>query len=61
MNILYFLVPMAIAIGGAFLFLFASAASSGQFDDLDTPARRILLDDESENVSLKGQPLERTK
>ena len=36
-------VVVAIAVAGVFVW----AVRSGQFDDLDTPAVRILTDDES--------------
>ena len=46
MNALLWLVPVAIALGAVFVFLFLAAARSGQFDDLDDPPRRILQDDD---------------
>jgi len=46
MSVLYLLVPLALLVVGIALAAFSWAASRGQFDDLDTPARRILLDDE---------------
>jgi cbb3-type cytochrome oxidase maturation protein len=39
---------MALLLGGFFLATFLFAVKSGQFDDLDTPAHRILIDDEGE-------------
>lgn len=45
MNSLVFLIPIAVALAGIFLFLFLKAARDGQFDDLDDPPRRILKDD----------------
>ena len=46
MNILFALIPLAIALLVAAIWAFFWAVRSGQFDDLDTPAVRILLDDE---------------
>lgn len=46
MNALIWLIPVAIGLGAVFVFLFLSAARSGQFDDLDDPPRRILKDDD---------------
>jgi cbb3-type cytochrome oxidase maturation protein len=46
MNILFALIPLAIALLAAAIWAFFWAVRSGQFDDLDTPAVRILLDDE---------------
>lgn len=45
MDIIVILVPMAIALGGVFAALFVGAVRSGQFDDLDDPAERILHED----------------
>lgn len=45
MSILYVLIPLALAMGISGLVAFIYAARSGQFDDLDTPALRALLDD----------------
>lgn len=46
MEILYLLIPLSLvlvfAIGAAFWW----ALDSGQFDDLDTPAQRVLMDDD---------------
>jgi len=45
MNIIYFLLPAALLLALIFVGLYLWAARKGQFDDLDTPSRRILLDD----------------
>ena len=47
MSILYFLIPLALVILGAAVWAFFWAVGSGQFDDLDTPAMRVVLDDDS--------------
>ena len=47
MSILYVLIPLALLILGVAVWAFFWAVGSGQFDDLDTPAMRILLDDDS--------------
>ena len=44
MNALIFLVPIAVALGALFAVLFLVAARRGQFDDVESPARRILDD-----------------
>lgn len=46
MSVLYIVVPLALALVTGAVIAFAWAARSGQFDDLDTPARRVLFDDE---------------
>jgi len=48
MNILLILIPAALFLGGLGLVAFLWALRSGQFDDLDGAAHRILEDDEDE-------------
>lgn len=45
MEALVWLVPLAIALGAVFVFLFLTAVKRGQFDDLDAAARSVLDDD----------------
>jgi cbb3-type cytochrome oxidase maturation protein len=47
MSILYLMIPMGILIVVGAVWAFFWAVNSGQFDDLDSPAWRILLDDDS--------------
>jgi cbb3-type cytochrome oxidase maturation protein len=47
MNMLFALIPLAMLLLGFAIWAFFWAVRSGQFDDLDTPAVRILLDDEA--------------
>jgi len=46
MSMLFALIPLAIVLLAFAVWAFFWAVRSGQFDDLDTPAVRILLDDE---------------
>ena len=46
MSILLYLIPLALCLGLAGLFAFLWALRSGQFDDLDGAAQRILFDDD---------------
>jgi cbb3-type cytochrome oxidase maturation protein len=46
MNVLIYLVPVALLLGGVGLAAFVWALRSGQFDDPDGAAERILLDDD---------------
>jgi cbb3-type cytochrome oxidase maturation protein len=46
MSVLEIVVPLALLIVGAALCAFAWAASRGQFDDMTTPAVRMLFDDD---------------
>ncbi len=45
MSILLILIPIALLLGLSALWAFIAATRSGQFDDLETPAYRALLDD----------------
>ncbi|MCK6523629.1 cbb3-type cytochrome oxidase assembly protein CcoS [Myxococcota bacterium] len=45
MDVIFFLLPLALALGGVFVALFLRAAGQGQFDDLDDPPQRILEED----------------
>ena len=47
MSILYLMIPMGILIVIGAVWAFFWAVNSGQFDDLDSPAWRILLDDDT--------------
>jgi cbb3-type cytochrome oxidase maturation protein len=45
-NAIHLMLPFALLLGLGFLAVFIWMARRGQFDDLETPAHRILLDDE---------------
>ena len=47
MNILYLLIPLGLLLLGLAVAAFFWAVGSGQFDDLDTPAVRIIMDDDT--------------
>lgn len=42
---LYVVLPLALLIAGGAVAAFAWSVRSGQLDDLDTPPRRILVED----------------
>jgi cbb3-type cytochrome oxidase maturation protein len=46
MEALYLLVPLSVILVGLALWIFFGASDSGQFDDLEGPAHRILHDDD---------------
>jgi len=48
MNVLIYLVPMALALGLTGLGAFLWSLRSGQYDDLDGAALRVLSDDDLE-------------
>lgn len=49
MGVLFLLIGISILLGGLFLFLFIRSTEQGQFDDLESPGVRILLEDEVQN------------
>lgn len=46
MNVLVYLVPMALALGLTGLAAFLWSMRAGQYDDLDGAAMRVLSDDD---------------
>lgn len=48
MSILYILIPLALVLLGGAVWAFFWAVGSGQFDDLDTPAVRVIMDDDKQ-------------
>ncbi len=48
MSALFVLVPLALLISAAFVGTFIWSVRRGQFDDLETPALRILIEQEAE-------------
>ena len=48
MSILVYLIPIALLLGVIGLAAFIWSLRSGQYDDLDGAAQRILIDDEDE-------------
>lgn len=45
MDLVFIALPLALGLAVFALIAFVWAARSGQFDDLETPSRRLLLDD----------------
>ena len=59
MDIIYVLIPLSILLISIAVLVFFWAVKGGQFDDLDSPAHRILFDDDDEPQpphSPKSQP-----
>lgn len=46
MSVLYIVLPLALVIVGVAVAAFVWASDRGQFDDLDTPAVRVLHDED---------------
>ena len=46
MESLYLLIPLSLVIVAVAIWIFLRASTGGQFDDLDSPAHSILVDDD---------------
>ncbi len=46
MNIIYILIPLGLVVLAVAVFAFFWAVRAGQFDDMDTPAWSVVLDDD---------------
>lgn len=55
MDILYLLVPLSVALVFVIGIFFRSAIRGGQFEDLEGPAYRILMDDDSLGGEATGE------
>ena len=55
MNIVFLLVPLALLFGSGFLVFFIWNARSGQFEDLVTPAVRILFEETGNHQGDKNE------
>ena len=60
MEILYLLIPLAVVLAGVIVWAFFWSVKSGQFDDLEGPAHRILMD-EKRSAADPGRRRERQK
>jgi cbb3-type cytochrome oxidase maturation protein len=49
MDILYLLIPLSLVFVAVIAAVFLWAVKSGQFEDMEGPAHRILMDDEFES------------
>jgi cbb3-type cytochrome oxidase maturation protein len=50
MNVLIYLLPIALALGLSGLFAFLWALKTGQYSDIDGAALRVLSDDDIEEA-----------
>ena len=55
MDILYLLIPIAILLVAAMVAGFLWASKSGQFDDLEGPAHRILMEEDEPQEPVPGK------
>lgn len=65
MEILYVLIPLAMVVVAIAVWAFVWSVRSGQFEDLEGPAYRILMDDDDpripEDARIKKKPAEADK
>lgn len=57
MSGMVFLIPIALLMGACGLAAFFWAMRSGQFDDLDGAANRILIDEDDDGADAGGERL----
>jgi cbb3-type cytochrome oxidase maturation protein len=54
MNILFLLIPLGLVLVALMIWAFFWAVKGGQFDDLESPAVQILLDDDRKPLHQDG-------
>jgi cbb3-type cytochrome oxidase maturation protein len=54
-EILYLMIPLALVLVALAVFVFFWMVRSGQFEDLEGPAHRILMDDDDPNIPGKDK------
>ena len=57
MNIIYIIIPISLILGTSFVVAFLLSVKKGQYDDLETPAHRILF---AENIENQKKTLEKS-
>ena len=56
MEVVYLLVPLAVILAAVVVWAFFWSVKSGQFDDLEGPAHRILMDRDEPDARAAGPP-----
>ncbi|UTH73854.1 cbb3-type cytochrome oxidase assembly protein CcoS [Chromobacterium sp. IIBBL 290-4] len=56
MESLYLLIPLSLVLAFVIGAIFWWATRSGQFDDMEGPAHRILMDDDTPRTPLDDDP-----
>ena len=51
MSVIYLILPLAIVLAIGFVAAFVWATRSGQYDDIDSPAMRMLNDEDETHQS----------
>jgi cbb3-type cytochrome oxidase maturation protein len=61
MDIIFLLIPLAMVLVVFIVWVFLWAVRSDQFDDLEGPAHRILMDDDEPMIERKDEVKENNK
>jgi len=61
MEILYLLIPLGLLVLGVAIWGFLWAVKTGQFDDMEGPAHRILMDDDDIRIPTRHPESESKK
>ncbi|MFO1475181.1 MAG: cbb3-type cytochrome oxidase assembly protein CcoS [Verrucomicrobiota bacterium] len=56
MSVIVILILASLGMAVLFLFAFIWAARSGQFEDISTPALRVLMEEESPKPAVESEP-----
>lgn len=59
MSILFLLIPLGMIFLGIAIWAFLWAVKSGQFEDMEGPAHRILMDDDDPRIPGRKQDAEK--
>jgi cbb3-type cytochrome oxidase maturation protein len=51
MSVLFIALPLALLLAAGAVWAFSRAMRTGQFDDLETPAMRVLFDDADDDAA----------
>jgi cbb3-type cytochrome oxidase maturation protein len=54
MEILYLLIPLGLLVVAVTIWGFLWAVKTGQFDDMEGPAHRILMDDDDVRIPIRN-------
>jgi cbb3-type cytochrome oxidase maturation protein len=60
MSVIYIVLPLAMIVAVGAVYLFIVSVRGGQFDDMETPAMRILFDDERGLVKKENPDAKKT-
>ena len=56
MSVLYLLIPLAVGLMAVAIVFFLWTVRTGQYDDLEGPAHRILMDDDDPMIPENARP-----